>query len=132
LTAKYSGLENLWANRAAAPESSVINSTPNRAPNPAERKAYDNASVARPCLAIGWPSNVVATDDGSPGMLKRIEVVEPPKSAPQYMLASRMIAETGSMANVRGMSKVTPFGAPRPGNTPTRMPNSTPATRSAR
>ena len=53
------------------------------APKPAERKAKDRASVALPCLAIGWPSKVVATEDGSPGMLNRIEVVEPPKSAPQ-------------------------------------------------
>jgi hypothetical protein len=30
-------------------------------------------------------------------MLNRIEVVEPPNSAPQYMLVSRMIAETGFM-----------------------------------
>src|SRR5688572_21737598 len=101
--------------------------TPNNAPNPADRNAYDSASVARPCLAIGWPSNVVATDDGSPGMLNRIDVVEPPNSAPQYMLASRMMADTGSMLNVSGISSVTPLGAPSPGSTPTRIPNSTPA-----
>ena len=57
--------------------------TPASAPKPAERKAKDSASVALPCLAMGWPSKVVATDEGSPGMLNRIEVVEPPKSAPQ-------------------------------------------------
>ena len=77
---------------------------------------------------MGWPSKVVATEDGSPGMLNRIEVVEPPNSAPQYMLVSRMIAETGSIVKVSGISSVTPFGAPRPGSTPTRMPSSTPTT----
>ena len=59
-------------------ERSVTVATPNRAPKPEERKAVVRASVARPALAIGWPSKVVATDEGSPGMLKRIEVVEPP------------------------------------------------------
>ena len=58
-------------------------------------------------------------------------MVEPPNNAPQYMLVSRMIAETGSMVKVSGSSSDTPFGAPRPGSTPTRMPSSTPMTISA-
>ena len=36
------------------------------------------------------------------------------------------MAETGSIEKVSGSSSVTPFGAPRPGSTPTRMPSSTP------
>ena len=59
-------------------------------------------------------------------MLNRIDVVEPPNSAPQYMLVSRMIAATGSMLNVSGSSSDTPLGAPNPGSTPTRIPSSTP------
>src|SRR4051795_5316936 len=65
-------------------------------------------------------------------MLNRIEVTEPPNSAPQYMLDSRMIAETGCMPKVSGNNSETPFGAPSPGSTPTRMPSSTPITISAR
>ena len=42
-----------------------------------------NASAARPCCAIGWPSKVVATDQASPGMLNRIDVMAPPNRAPQ-------------------------------------------------
>src|SRR5512143_1390371 len=61
-------------------------------------------------------------------MLNRIEVVEPPNSAPQYMHDSRMIADTGCIVNVSGSSSVTPLGAPSPGSTPTRMPSSTPTT----
>ena len=80
---------------------------------------------------MGYPSNVVATDDGSPGMLNRMEVVEPPKSAPQYIDDRRMMADTGGIMKVSGSSKVTPFGAPNPGNTPTRMPSNTPPTISA-
>ncbi|MGY3421559.1 hypothetical protein ACVWZW_002034 [Bradyrhizobium sp. F1.13.4] len=75
---------------------------------------------------------MVATDDGSPGMLNRIEVTDPPNNAPQYMLESRMMAETGCMPKVSGSSSDTPFGAPSPGSTPTRMPSSTPITISAR
>ena len=55
-----------------------------------------------------------------------MDVVEPPKSAPQYMLVRRMIAATGSMVKVNGSSSETPFGAPSPGSTPTRIPRRTP------
>src|SRR5215208_4315101 len=65
-------------------------------------------------------------------MLKRIDVTEPPKSAPQYMLESRIMAETGVMPKVSGRRSETPFGAPSPGSTPTRMPRRTPTTISAR
>src|SRR5262245_39646106 len=65
-------------------------------------------------------------------MLNRIEVTEPPNSAPQYMLDRTMIAETGCMPNVRGSSSDTPFGAPSPGSTPTRIPGSTPMSINAR
>ena len=43
-----------------------------------------------------------------------------------------MIADTGSMVKVSGSSSDTPFGAPRPGSTPTRMPSSTPPAMSRR
>jgi len=65
-------------------------------------------------------------------MLNRIEVVDPPNRAPQYMLVSRMMAETGSIVKVSGNSRETPFGAPSPGNTPTRIPSRTPTAISAR
>src|SRR6186713_2042921 len=94
---------------------SVTTSTPASAPKPADRKATASARAALPFFAIGWPSKVVATDDGSPGMLNRIEVVEPPNSAPQYIDDSRMMALTGCIAKVSGNSSATPLGAPRPG-----------------
>jgi hypothetical protein len=52
-------------------------------PTKDEVKAAVSACAARPCCAIGWPSKVVATDHGSPGMLNRIDVMAPPNSAPQ-------------------------------------------------
>src|SRR5262245_15944678 len=44
--------------------------------------AMASAGPARPWRAIWCPSNVVTTEDASPGMLTRIEVVEPPYWAP--------------------------------------------------
>ena len=41
-----------------------------------------SAGPARPCLAISWPSRQVTTEAASPGMLTRIEVVEPPYMEP--------------------------------------------------
>ena len=52
------------------------------APMKDDLSAAVSASPARPCLASGWPSKVVATDHGSPGMLKRIALMAPPNSAP--------------------------------------------------
>jgi hypothetical protein len=52
------------------------------APMNEEVKAAVSALPARPFCASGWPSKVVATDHGSPGMLNRIEVIAPPNSAP--------------------------------------------------
>ena len=40
------------------------------------------AGPARPWRAIWWPSMQVTTDEVSPGMFTRIEVVEPPYWAP--------------------------------------------------
>ena len=44
--------------------------------------AIASAGPARPCFAMAWPSRVVTTDDASPGIFTRIEVVEPPYCAP--------------------------------------------------
>ncbi len=44
--------------------------------------AMESAGPARPWRAIWWPSSVVTTEDASPGILMRIEVVEPPYCAP--------------------------------------------------
>ncbi len=41
-----------------------------------------SAGPARPCLAIWWPSIQVTTEAASPGILTRIEVVEPPYIEP--------------------------------------------------
>ncbi len=44
--------------------------------------AMQSAAPARPFLAMALPSMQVITDDASPGMRIRIEVVEPPYCEP--------------------------------------------------
>jgi hypothetical protein len=46
------------------------------------KAAMPRAAPARPARAIWWPSRHVTTDAASPGMLARIDVVEPPYMAP--------------------------------------------------
>ena len=48
-----------------------------------EVNAAVSASAASPFCAIGYPSNVVATDHASPGILNNMDVIAPPNSAPQ-------------------------------------------------
>ena len=90
---KLQKARNWTANSSAGPKSSaneatsgarnVTTMTAKSAPKKEEVNAAVSASPARPCCASGYPSKVVATDHGSPGMLKRIEVMAPPNNAPQ-------------------------------------------------
>ena len=82
-TEKNSAGPNCRANLATRGARKVIRITATKAPTNDEVKAAVSASSALPCWAMGWPSKVVATDHGSPGMLKRMEVMAPPNSAPQ-------------------------------------------------
>ena len=82
-TAKNSAGPNCSANLATSGARNVMTTTATMAPTKEDVKAAVSAASALPCCAIGWPSKVVATDQGSPGMLNRIEVMAPPNSAPQ-------------------------------------------------
>ena len=82
-TEKNSAGPNCRANLATSGARKVISTTATSAPTKEDVNAAVSASSARPCWAIGWPSKVVATDHGSPGMLNRIEVMAPPNRAPQ-------------------------------------------------
>src|SRR6478735_4585933 len=82
-TEKNSAGPNCRANLATSGARKVIRITATRAPTNEEVKAAVKASSARPCWAMGWPSKVVATDQGSPGILNRMEVMAPPNRAPQ-------------------------------------------------
>ena len=82
-TAKNSGGPNRNENFATSGARNVITITAISAPTNEDVNAAVRASPARPALAIGWPSKVVATDHGSPGILNRMDVMAPPNSAPQ-------------------------------------------------
>src|SRR5439155_20164044 len=56
-------------------------------------------------------------------MLKRIDVMAPPKSAPQYRDVRRMIADVGDIVNVSGSRMATPLAPPSPGSTPMSTPS---------
>ena len=81
--AKNSGGPKRSATSASRGAKSVIRMTANSAPTKEEVKAAVSACPLSPRCAMGKPSKVVATDQGSPGMLNRIEVIAPPNSAPQ-------------------------------------------------
>ncbi len=79
---KYSAGPKAMATLASFGATS-ISATSEKVPAMKEPKAeMPSAGPARPCLAIWWPSMQVTTEAASPGMLTRIEVVEPPYIEP--------------------------------------------------
>ena len=82
IRAAYSGGPNTMATLASFGATS-ISATSAKVPAMKEPKAeMPSAGPARPCLAIWWPSMQVTTEAASPGMLTRMEVVEPPYIEP--------------------------------------------------
>ncbi len=79
---KYSAGPKAMATLASAGATS-ISATIAKVPAKNEASAaMPSAGPARPCLAIWCPSRQVTTEAASPGMLTRIEVVEPPYIEP--------------------------------------------------
>jgi hypothetical protein len=78
----YSGGPNPSANTASGGATSVSTTTPNVPATNEPTAAMHSAAPARPFLAMAWPSMQVITEDASPGMRSRIEVVEPPYCEP--------------------------------------------------
>ena len=78
ITAKYSGAPNFMP---SAEMGIARNIRRTAAKVPAKNEpmaAVARAAFALPCLAIGYPSRHVIMEEPSPGMLTRMEVVEPP------------------------------------------------------
>jgi hypothetical protein len=79
---KYSGGPNFRAAWARG-KTKKIRTTRLKDPPIKDPKAdIPKAGPARPFFAIWYPSRQVTTEDGSPGILTRMEVVEPPYIAP--------------------------------------------------
>src|SRR5512139_3543210 len=123
---KYSGGPNLRA-KLASVDARRISRKMVMVPAMNEPKAeIPSAGPALPLRAIWYPARQVITEAASPGMLTRMEVVEPPYIAPYMIPASKMTAETGGTWKVAGRSNERAAGGPTPGRTPTRVPTRTP------
>ena len=86
----------------------------------------DIAKSPSPFFAKGYPSNVVATADGVPGVLIKIADHDPPKIAPVYIAPSTISPDEGSNANVKGTRMATAIVAESPGKAPIMIPARTP------
>ena len=71
---------------------------------------------------------MVAAECGSPGVLRRIAPIAPPKPPPFITPTSIPIADRGAMVKVSGMATAMAMGAFSPGMAPITMPMTTPAT----
>jgi hypothetical protein len=78
----YSGGPKRSAHAASVGASSISPTTPSVPATKEPIAAIASAGPARPFCVIAYPSTQVMTDAASPGMLIRIEVVEPPYIAP--------------------------------------------------
>ena len=82
MIAKYSGAPRLTANLTTCGMTSASSSVPIVPATKEPMAAVASAWAARPALAILLPSMAVTTEEDSPGVLSRIEVVEPPYMPP--------------------------------------------------
>ena len=82
INAKFSGGPKRMAIAAMAGAKNVIMTTPSVPAMNDPIAAIPSAGPALPCRAIWWPSKQVTTDAASPGIFRRMEVVEPPYIAP--------------------------------------------------
>ncbi len=82
MIAKYEGAPIFTACSASAGAHSTTSRVPIVPAMNEPMAAVASACAARPALAILLPSIAVITDDDSPGVFSRIEVVDPPYMAP--------------------------------------------------
>ncbi len=78
----YSGGPKRSASVASGGAMSVSTMMPNVPAIHDPTAAMHSAAPARPFFAMAWPSMQVITEEASPGMRIRIDVVEPPYCEP--------------------------------------------------
>src|SRR5690606_5552463 len=88
--------------------------------------AVASAAAPRPARAILLPSRAVIIEPASPGVLIRIDVVEPPYIAPYKTPANIINADTGPTDTVTGNSKAIVKAGPIPGKIPMAVPSTEP------
>src|SRR5450432_587005 len=79
---KYSAGPNSSATEVSGAPSAATSTVDTQPAKNEPIAAMESAGPARPWRAIWCPSSAVTTEDDSPGMLMRIDVVEPPYWAP--------------------------------------------------
>ncbi len=79
---KYSHGPNSSAIEASGPVVPTRNTPPRSPPKNEAQMPSQSARPGSPFFAIGKPSNIVATDDGLPGMPSSVEAISPPDSPP--------------------------------------------------
>ena len=82
MIARYSGAPRLTANFTTGGMRKTMPSVPSVPATKDPMAEVARACAARPDLAILLPSMAVTTDEDSPGVLSRIEVVDPPYIPP--------------------------------------------------
>ena len=129
VSSKSSGTPKASTNGRAIRIKNVSRTAPNRPPNNDETNAAASARAACPFLDSGNPSRTVAWEADEPGIPSNTEA----KVSDVGMTATRPTIrdnpETGSMPYIKGNTNDSPAIPPRPGNTPTLKPSSTPPIR---
>ena len=85
-----------------------------------------SARPGLPLRAMGNPSNVVATDDGVPGMPVSVPDIRPPDSPPTKTASMVASPCTGGMPKVKGSVSTTAMVMVKPGMAPAIKPAVTP------
>ena len=101
-------------------------------PQKDDQTPIPSANPASPRRAIGKPSNVVATEDGVPGMPVRMPDIRPPDSPPTNteIIVAKPCA--GGMEKVKGNVNTTAIAMVKPGMEPAISPAPTPITMNSR
>ena len=85
-----------------------------------------SARPGSPRRAMGNPSNVVATDDGVPGMPVKIPAIRPPDRPPTSTLTMVASPWGAGMPKVNGSVRTTAMAMVKPGMAPAIRPPATP------
>jgi hypothetical protein len=123
---KYSVGPNINETLASGGAKRARHITPIIPPTNEDIQLIDIARSPSPFFANGYPSNVVATAEGVPGVLIKIADHDPPKIAPVYIAPRTISPEDGSSANVKGTRIATAIVAESPGKAPIMIPARTP------
>ena len=97
-----------------------------RPPKKEDHNPRQSARPGLPDLTKGKPSNVVATEDGVPGIPVNIQDINPPENPPTN--TPNIVARPciGDIPKVKERVKTTPIAIVKPGIAPAKIPASVP------